>query len=86
MERILLCGAVIAAIVILLKLITAPTRLVFKLLVNTACGYALLFLFNLFSGVTGFTVTLNLVSAAIVGFLGLPGFGLLLVLRYLALL
>lgn len=86
MERILLYGAVVAAIAVLLKIITAPTRLIFKLLVNTVCGYALLFLFNLFSDVIGFAVTLNLVSAAIVGFLGLPGFGLLLILRYLALL
>jgi hypothetical protein len=43
-------------------------------------------LFNLFSSVTGFAVTLNLLAAALIGFLGLPGFGLLLILRYLALL
>ena len=86
MERYLLYGALVLAILVLLKVISTPMRLIFKLLVNTACGYALLFLFNQFSDVTGFAMTLNLVSAAVVGFLGLPGFGLLLVARYLSLL
>jgi inhibitor of the pro-sigma K processing machinery len=86
LETVLFYAAVGLAILVLLKIITAPIRLAAKLLINTTCGYALLFLFNLFSSVTGFTVTLNLLAAALIGFLGLPGFGLLLILRYLALL
>lgn len=85
MEHFWLYGAVILAILVLLRIMAAPIRLALKLLVNTACGYALLFLFNLFSDVTGFTVPLNLVSSTVVGVLGLPGFGLLLIVRFLLL-
>ena len=42
-----------------------------------------LFLLNLLSGITGIVFELNFITAAIVGFLGLPGIVLLLVVQYL---
>ena len=80
-QQIALMIVAILAIVLLLKLITAPIRLGYKLLINLASGYALLFLFNLFSGLTGFVLDLNLITAAILGLFGLPGLALLLVVR-----
>ena len=54
-----------------------------KLLLNTGCGFICLFLLNLLSGITGIVFELNFITAAIVGFLGLPGIVLLLVVQYL---
>ena len=85
-QQIALMIVAILAIVLLLKLITAPIRLGYKLLINLASGYALLFLFNLFSGLTGFVLDLNLITAAILGLFGLPGLSLLLVVRLILLL
>ena len=85
-QQIALMIVAILAIVLLLKLITAPIRLGYKLLINLASGYALLFLFNLFSGLTGFVLVLNLITAAILGLFGLPGLALLLVVRLILLL
>ena len=85
-QQIALMIVAILAIVLLLKLITAPIRLGYKLLINLASGYALLFLFNLFSGLTGFVLDLNLITAAILGLFGLPGMALLLVVRLILLL
>ena len=85
-QQIALMIVAILAIVLLLKLITAPIRLGYKLLINLASGYALLFLFNLFSGLTGFVLDLNLITAAILGLFGLPGLALLLAVRLILLL
>ena len=85
-QQIALMIVAILAIVLLLKLITAPIRLGYKLLINLASGYALLFLFNLFSGLTGFVLDLNLITAAILGLFGLTGLALLLVVRLILLL
>ena len=85
-QQIALMIVAILAIVLLLKLITAPIRLGYKVLINLASGYALLFLFNLFSGLTGFVLDLNLITAAILGLFGLPGLALLLVVRLILLL
>ncbi len=85
LEQFLLYGAAILAAVMLLRIMALPIRFVFKLLINTACGCALLLLFNIFSDVTGFTMPINVVTGVTVGLLGLPGFGLLLIVRFLLL-
>ena len=85
-QQIALMIVAILAIVLLLKLITAPIRLGYKLLITLASGSARLFLFNLFSGLTGFVLDLNLITAAILGLFGLPGLALLLVVRLILLL
>lgn len=85
MPNALIYAAIALAMLLALRIITTPVRLALKLVLNTVCGFALLALFNLLSGLTGFELTLSLVSALIVGFLGLPGFGFLLFLRCLAL-
>ncbi len=85
MEQVLLYGAAILAAVVLLRVMALPIRRIFKLLINTACGYALLLLFNIFSDTVGFSVPVNAVTSIAVGLLGLPGFGLLLLIRFLSL-
>ncbi len=76
------CIIIALAIFLLLKIISLPIRLIWKLAINTACGFACLVAVNLLGPYTGVLFDLNLVTAAIVGFLGLPGIVLLFVLHF----
>lgn len=80
-------AAIIAVLLLILmmRLITAPIRFFWKLLLNTACGFASIVLLNLLAGFTGIAFALNWVTAAVVAVLGLPGVGALLIVRYLLL-
>ena len=62
---------------LLLRLLAAPIRLSRKIAVNSACGFACLWLLNSLSVFTGIYYPINYVTAAVAGFLGLPGIGLL---------
>jgi len=75
----------IAALLLLLKLTKAKLPLPHKLILNTLCGYGALILLNLFSRLTGAVFSLNIVTAVVVGFLGLPGILLLFVVRLIIL-
>ncbi len=74
----LLCAFVALGVV---QLFSAPLRLALKVLLNTLLGFAALFLLNLASGFTGFTLGLNLFNALVIGVLGVPGLVLLVLLR-----
>ena len=74
----MLCAFVVLGVI---QLFSAPLRLALKVLLNTLLGFAALFLLNLASGVTGFTLGLNLLNALIVGILGVPGLVLLALLK-----
>ena len=63
----------------LVRLIAAPIRLVWKLVVNGAVGLVCLWLVNLASGMTGLYIPINPITAVVAGALGLPGIGLLAV-------
>ena len=64
---------------LLLRLIAAPLRWTVKLFVNSLAGLLCLWLLNWISGFTGIIFPINAVTAAIAGFLGLPGIALLAV-------
>ena len=61
----------------LLRLVAAPIRLAWKLIINGLIGVASLYLVNLASGITGLYLPINAVTAVLAGALGLPGIGLL---------
>lgn len=82
-NNIITAVIVICVVLAAIKLFTAPLRLMLKLALNIVCGFVALFLFNLLSGFFGFQLEVNLITAAIVGIFGLPGFGLLLILKWL---
>ena len=67
---------------ILLRLLVLPIRWCWKLILNSACGFACLWLLNSVSGFTGLYFPINYVTAIIAGFLGLPGIGLLAILQW----
>ena len=66
---------------ILLRLLALPVRWFWKLFVNSACGFACLWLLNSVSLYTGLIFPVNGVTALIAGFLGLPGIILLILLQ-----
>ena len=81
LSSILMAGAVIAVIILLLKIIAAPMKLAFKLLLNALFGFIILFVFNFFGDFVGFTLGINWVNALITGCLGIPGVILLILIK-----
>ena len=69
-------------LVLLVRITLIPMRLTYKLFANSACGLVCLWLLNAISGFTGILFPVNPVTAVIVGFLGMPGIGLLAVLQF----
>ena len=76
---LLILAAAVLSVVILVKILAAPVRLVFKLLLNALCGFLLLIVVNIISGFFDFSIEINLVNTLIAGCFGIPG-ALLLVL------
>lgn len=69
-------------IVALLRVFSTPLRLALRVLANTLMGFLALWAVNLTAAVTGISLGLNLWNALIIGVLGLPGFVLLLLVRW----
>lgn len=70
-------------IYLLARLLYFPLRLVFRFLMNTVAGGLLLMLFNFLGAFWGVQIGLNIVTALIVGLMGVPGMILLLILQHL---
>ena len=66
---------------LLLRLLILPVRWSVKIFVNSACGFACLWLLNSVAGFTGLYFPINFVTAGFAGFLGIPGIGLLAILQ-----
>lgn len=60
-----------------------PLKYLVKLMINGIMGGVLLFLINLLGGFVGLHIAINPLTAVIVGFLGVPGVVLLIVLQYI---
>lgn len=65
------------AVFLLLRIIALPIRLIWKLTINSSCGFLCLWLLNRIAFFTGILFPINAVTVIIAGFLGLPGIGLL---------
>ena len=78
----LLILALLAAV--LIRAMVLPIRLAWKFAIHAGCGFLSLWILNTASGFTGLYLPLNAVTAAIAGFLGLPGIGLIALLEMLA--
>lgn len=59
-------------------LLLAPLRVIFKLIMNSLIGGVTLLIINFLGGFASIHIPLNLISALITGFLGIPGVILLL--------
>ncbi len=73
----------VIAIVLVVRLLSAPIRLAFKLLINALVGFAVLFLLNFLEPYVGLSLGINWINAIVVGLLGAPGVVLLLLIKYL---
>ena len=83
MERFvtLLIPALVA--VILVRALLLPMRWFLKVAVHSACGFVCLWLLNGASTIMGIAFPINAVTAAVAGFLGLPGIGVLIAVQYI---
>lgn len=81
-----LIGIIILAVIaaaLVIKLLTAPIRLMGKLLINALVGFVALFFLNFAGNIVGLSLGINWFNAIIVGAFGAPGVVLLLLLKYL---
>ncbi len=75
---------ILAAIVLVSSLVVMRRMLgrLLRLLARTAVGLGTLFAFSQVGGLSGVTLGVNLLNALVLGLLGAPGFGLLLMLNW----
>ena len=66
-----------------LRLFKTPLKLAMQVLLNTLLGFGALFLLNLTEAVTGISLAVILLNALVIGILGVPGLGLLLLVQWL---
>lgn len=70
-------------LVTLVRTLLLPMKLLFKLLIHSALGFACLWLLNSISVFTGIAFPINAVTVLAAGVFGLPGIGLLALLAVL---
>ena len=73
MEKFVTLLIPVLFLLLLIRVIMLPIRVVWKLFINSACGFVCLWLLNWISGFTGVQFPINAVTVLIAGFLGLPG-------------
>ena len=81
-EKIALGLVLLFLVVMCLRLFAAPLKLALKVLLNSALGFGAVWLLNLTTAVTGLSLGLNWFNALLIGILGIPGFGLLLLVQW----
>lgn len=64
------------------RLLRSPLRLIMRVAMNTALGFVLVYLLNATTATTGLSLGLNWFNGLTVGILGVPGFALLLLLKW----
>lgn len=81
-EKIALGLTLLFLVVVCLRLFAAPLKLALKVAFNSALGFGAVWLLNLTTSVTGLSLGLNWFNAIVIGILGVPGFGLLLLVQW----
>jgi inhibitor of the pro-sigma K processing machinery len=79
---VLLIAAVVVAAYVLIKILAAPIKKIFKLLINAVCGFALLFVANFIGGFFDFSIPINIITCIVAGAFGIPGVIFLVVVVY----
>lgn len=81
-EKIALGLTLLFLVVVCLRLFAAPLKLALKVAFNSALGFGALWLLNLTTSITGLSLGLSWFNAIVIGILGVPGFGLLLLVKW----
>ncbi len=68
--------------VAMIRLFKTPLKLALRTVVNTALGFGALWTVNLTTAYTGLSLGLNLFNALTIALLGVPGLGLLLLMKW----
>ena len=63
-------------------LLRKPLKMVLRVVLNSALGFGALWLLNATAAVTGISLGLNLFNVLTIGVLGVPGLGLLLLVKW----
>ncbi len=71
----------VLAIYVLIRLLYFPARALLKIAGNVVIGGLLIVVFNVLGGLWGLYIGVNVFTAAVAGFLGVPGILMLLVLQ-----
>ncbi len=72
----------LVALYILMWVFVKPVKLMLKLVLHAALGCGALWVYNLLAGSIGMSIGINLYTALTCGILGVPGFILLVILRF----
>ena len=81
-EKLALGLTLLFLLVATVRLFSAPLKLAVRVLLNAALGFAAMWLLNLTSIHTGLSLGLNVFNGIVVGVLGIPGFVLLVLVRW----
>lgn len=79
----LILAAVVAAVILLIRLIASPLKKIFKLLLNTALGMGILFILNMIGQNFGFSFEINPTRCLIAALFGVPGVIIMIVVTIL---
>ncbi len=63
------------------RMLVTPARLALRLLISACIGTVALFIFNLAGGFFSVNIGINLATTVIVGYMGLPGLVMLVLLQ-----
>ena len=81
-EKVSLGLVLLFLLVAIWLLFKTPLKLALRVVLNSALGLGVLWLLNSTAPVTGLTLGVNWFNALTVGVLGLPGLGLLLLVKW----
>ncbi len=82
-KMLLIYVACIIGIIIIGKIFIVPIKIICKLIINSILGVILLYIINLVGSMWGLHIGINVITALIVGILGIPGAILLTILKIL---
>ena len=79
----MMLGATVLFIFLLIRILAAPIKKLFKLALNAGLGFIGLFIFNFFGEFVGLSIPITLVSVLVTGCFGVPGLLLLVLAQFL---
>lgn len=82
-KMLLIYVTCIIGIIIIGKIFIVPIKIICKLIINSILGVILLYIINLVGSMWGLHIGINVITALIVGILGIPGGILLTILKIL---
>ena len=80
---ILIIAAIVLSMVVVIKILAAPVKLVFEILINAASGFVLLIVANIISGFFDFSLPIDFINCLVSGVFGIPGVAFLIVIKLL---